>query len=148
MVSGRRTLQSIRDHSYIRPKDEPIRERDDVVRERRDVVPDEDALRDLGPVHNVDLELFVRIVRERRGVVAFHRAEPNDHVVPSRAKDTLKGSRERTLKAKSAGKSAGPDLPGPGDLRAGPGVGVREGIHGDVGPLAADSVGDGVDGAQ
>ena len=65
---------------------------------RRLTVPDEDALRDLGPVHNVDLELFVRIVRERRGIVAFHRAEPDDHVVPSRAKDTLKGSRERTLK--------------------------------------------------
>ena len=152
MVSGRCTLQSIRDHSYIRPKDEPIRERDDVVRERRDVVPDEDALRDLGPVHNVDLELFVRIVREWRGVVAFHRAEPDDHVVPSRTKNTLKG-RPRTdaqtqPRQSRPAKSAGPDLPGPGDLRAGPGVGVREGVHGDVGPLAADSVGDGVDGAQ
>ena len=56
--------------------------------------------------------------------------------------------RSNAAEAKSAGKSAGPDLPGPGDLRAGPGVGVREGIHSDVGPLAADSVGDGVDGAQ
>ena len=91
--SGRRTLQSIRDCSYIRAQDEPIRERDDIVRERRDVVPDEDALRDLGPIHNVDLELFVRIVRERRGVVALHRTEPDDHVVPSRAQGTLKRSR-------------------------------------------------------
>ena len=57
-------------------------------------------------------------------------------------------ARSNAAEAKSAGKSAGPDLPGPGDLRAGPGVGVREGVHGDVGPFAADSVGDGVDGAQ
>ena len=49
----------------------PIREGYDIVGEARDVVPDKDSIGDSRPVHDVDLELRVARVAQRRCVVAL-----------------------------------------------------------------------------